>query len=132
MVTVAHLSDGKFRNIGPVYGRLEFGLQGCVRLDFTDLPIQLLVTGRCHDTTDPDDRCVGGIELGAIRLLAMKAKRQPVTSALARPAPYTVCAPETLMTRRMPRRPNRSAPGAAKPSLMQRTRCSTAARYGTA
>lgn len=104
MVTVAHLPDGKFRNIGPVYGRLEFGLQGCVRLDFTDLPIQLPVTGRCHDTTDPDDRCVGGIELGAIRLLAMKAKRQPVTSA----------------------------PGAAKPSLMQRTRCSTAARCGTA
>jgi microcystin degradation protein MlrC len=75
-VTVGHLSDGRFRNVGPVYGGLDVDLEGCARLDFVDLPIQVLVTGRCADTTDPDYWRVGGIDLAAISLVAAKAKNQ--------------------------------------------------------
>jgi microcystin degradation protein MlrC len=73
---VGHLSDGRFSNVGPVYGGLAVDLQGCARLDLVDLPIQVLVTGRCHDTTDPNYYHAGGLDLAAIRLLAVKAKNQ--------------------------------------------------------
>jgi microcystin degradation protein MlrC len=75
-VTVGHLSDGRFTNGGPVYGGLAVDLAGCARLDLVDLPIQVLVTGRCHDTTDPSYYRAGGLDLGAIQLLAAKAKNQ--------------------------------------------------------
>jgi len=75
-VTVGHLSDGKFTNVGPVYHGLGVDLQGVARLDFVGLPISVMITGICHDTTDPDFYRVGGIDLKNLQVLAVKAKNQ--------------------------------------------------------
>jgi len=75
-VTVGHLSDGKFKNVGPVYTGLGVDLQGCARLDLVDLPISVMITGICNDTTDPDFFRVGGIDLTKLAVLGVKAKNQ--------------------------------------------------------
>ncbi|MSP48969.1 MAG: M81 family peptidase [Alphaproteobacteria bacterium] len=75
-VTVGHLSDGKFTNVGPVYTGLGADLKGCARLDLVGLPISVMITGICHDTTDPDFFRVGGIDLEKLAVLAVKAKNQ--------------------------------------------------------
>jgi microcystin degradation protein MlrC len=73
---VGHLSDGKFTNIGPVYNGLGVDLKGVARLDLVGLPISVMITGVCHDTTDPDFFRVGGIDLKNLQVLAVKAKNQ--------------------------------------------------------
>jgi len=75
-VTVGHLSDGKFINIGPVHGGLGSDLRGCARLDLVGLPISVMITGICHDTTDPNFYKVAGIDLPKLAVLAVKAKNQ--------------------------------------------------------
>ena len=74
--TVGHLSDGRFNNAGPIYNGLAVDLGGCARLDLVDLPIAVMITGVCQDTTDPNFYAVGGIDLGRLAVLAVKAKNQ--------------------------------------------------------
>lgn len=73
---VGHLSDGRFNNTGPIYNGLAVDLGGCARLDLVDLPIAVMVTGVCQDTTDPNFYAVGGIDLERLAVLAVKAKNQ--------------------------------------------------------
>ncbi len=75
-VTVGHLSDGKFVNLGPVHGGLANDLRGCARLDFVALPISVMITGICHDTTDANFYKAAGIDLSKLAVLAVKAKNQ--------------------------------------------------------
>ncbi len=74
--SVGHLSDGRFVNVGPVHGGLAVDLRGCVRLDLVGLPIGVIVTGICHDTTDPNFYAAAGVDLARLGLLAVKAKNQ--------------------------------------------------------
>lgn len=73
---VAHLSDGRFTNVGPVYHGLAVDLGGCARLDLVDLPVSVMITGVCQDTTDPNFYAVAGIDLATLAVLAVKAKNQ--------------------------------------------------------
>ena len=73
---VGHLSDGRFNNIGPVYHGLAVDLGGCARLDLVGLPISVMVTGVCQDTTDPNFFAAAGIDLTRLAVLAVKAKNQ--------------------------------------------------------
>ncbi|MBL8696946.1 MAG: M81 family metallopeptidase [Alphaproteobacteria bacterium] len=74
--TVGHLSDGRFTNVGPVYHGLAVDLGGCARLDLVDLPISVMITGVCQDTTDPNFYVEAGIDLARLAVLAVKAKNQ--------------------------------------------------------
>lgn len=73
---VGHLSDGRFNNIGPIYNGLAVDLRGCARLDLVGMPISIMVTGVCQDTTDPNFYAAAGIDLTRLAVLAVKAKNQ--------------------------------------------------------
>jgi microcystin degradation protein MlrC len=75
-IVVGHLGDGRFTNVGPVYNGLAVDLGGCARLDFVDLPISVMVTGVCQDTTDPNFYAAAGIDPARLAVLAVKAKNQ--------------------------------------------------------
>ena len=75
-VVVGHLSDGRFRNAGPIYHGLAVDLGGCARFDVVGMPIAVMATGLCQDTTDPNFFAVAGIELATLAVLAVKAKNQ--------------------------------------------------------
>ncbi len=73
---IGHLSQGRFTNIGPIYHGLAVDLRGCVRLDLVGMPISVMVTGICQDTTDPNFYAAAGIDLTRLAVLAVKAKNQ--------------------------------------------------------
>jgi len=75
-VVVGHISDGRFVNEGKVYGGLAVDLHGAVRLDLVGQPVSVMVTGACHDTTDPNFYKAGGIDLARLAVLTVKAKNQ--------------------------------------------------------
>ena len=75
-VTVGHLSDGRFVNAGPVYHGLAVDLGGCARLDVVGMPVSVMITGVCQDTTDPNFYKVAGIDPERLAVLAVKAKNQ--------------------------------------------------------
>ena len=69
---VARLTDGNFRNSGPMETNLPVALGRTAVLDVRG--IQLIVTETCQSPNDPGYFALHGIDLAAARLLCVKAK----------------------------------------------------------
>jgi microcystin degradation protein MlrC len=83
---VAKLTDGKFRNQGPMEHNLPVDLGRTAVLDVDG--IQVIVTERCQTPNDPGYFALHDIDLGKIGLLCVKAKNHfraaftPLTRAI--------------------------------------------------
>ena len=69
---VVRLTDGKFRNVGPMGTNLEVDLGRSAVLDVDG--IQVIVTGHCVSPNDPGFLLSNGIDPAKLRLLCVKAK----------------------------------------------------------
>ncbi len=69
---VARLTDGKFRNLGPMEHNLPVDLGQTAVLDVEG--IQVIVTERCQTPNDPGYFALHGIDLAKTGLLCVKAK----------------------------------------------------------
>lgn len=70
--TVLKLTDGRFRNGGPMERNLPVALGRTVLLDFAG--VRVIVTETCQTPNDPAYFDLHGIDLAALRLLCVKAK----------------------------------------------------------
>ena len=83
---VVKLTDGKFRNLGPMEHNLPVDLGRTAVLDVSG--IQVIVTERCQTPNDPGYFALHGIDLAKIGLLCVKAKNHfraaftPLTRAI--------------------------------------------------
>jgi microcystin degradation protein MlrC len=83
---VVKLTDGKFRNLGPMENNLPVDLGRTAVLDVEG--IQVIVTERCQTPNDPGYFALHGIDLGKVGLLCVKAKNHfraaftPLTRAI--------------------------------------------------
>jgi microcystin degradation protein MlrC len=83
---VLKLTDGKFRNLGPMEHNLPVDLGKTALLDVKG--IQVIVTERCQTPNDPGYFALHGIDLARIALLCVKAKNHfragftPLTRAI--------------------------------------------------
>ncbi len=73
--TVARLTDGRYRNTGPMQTGVERHCGDSAVLVLADLPnVRVIVTGRVVAGDDPAFYDLHGIDLQALRLLCVKAK----------------------------------------------------------
>lgn len=73
--TVVHVSDGVFRNAGPMEAGVETRSEGSVVLRVAGLPsTRVVVTGKVVPADDPAFYASNGIDLARVRLLCAKAK----------------------------------------------------------
>jgi len=72
---VVRLTDGRFVNDGPMWRGMAVDLAGSALFELAANPmIQVIVTGACVSPNDPAYFRLHGIDLAAIRILAVKAK----------------------------------------------------------
>lgn len=83
---VLKLTDGKFRNLGPMEHNLPVDLGKTALLEVKG--IQVIVTERCQTPNDPGYFALHGIDLSAVGLICVKAKNHfragftPLTRAI--------------------------------------------------
>lgn len=69
---VTMLTDGRFRNVGPMSTNLEVDLGPTALVEVEGIPV--ILTGHCVSPNDPGFLLVHGIDPGKLRLLCVKAK----------------------------------------------------------
>ncbi|MFC4277004.1 M81 family metallopeptidase [Achromobacter aloeverae] len=91
-VTVQRLTDGRYRNTGPMQTGVERSCGNSVVLALEDLPtLRVIVTERVVAADDPAFYDLHGIDLDAVRLLCVKAKNHFRAAFAARCARIIDC-----------------------------------------